>query len=159
MNIFVTVISLTLQLLLVTFSKTREQVFSWGFILILYLVFIILFAAAVYFSISSILVRSYELKKSGITVYRLGKFLQHYRWEEFQTIRVATIKMRVCDYRRCLILSKRLLPYPLTKPNYSWFEKHPFSTLLFEFTPERYVEFREKFPDIKLEWEDANGSE
>ncbi|MGI6014416.1 MAG: hypothetical protein ACOX7K_09105 [Oscillospiraceae bacterium] len=150
-NAIIMLICGILQLLLITIIAIYESGFSGRVFFIFYLIIVILLAVAGYFF--SILNRSYVLKQLGIEVHWIGKFSRYYRWEEFQTIRVVTIKMKTCDYRQCLILSKHLLPYPLVKTSYSWFERHPFSTLLFELTPERYVEFCEKFPNIKLEWE------
>ncbi|MGI6014421.1 MAG: hypothetical protein ACOX7K_09130 [Oscillospiraceae bacterium] len=143
-NAVVSAVFFIAQMILITIVFKK---FYWKFCLIEIAILLI----AEYFY--GILNRAYELDQSGITVYWFGKFSRHYNWEEFESIRVATIKMRVSDYRRCLIFSKHALPKPLVKASYSWFERHPFSTLLFELTPERYEEFCEKFPDIKLEWE------
>lgn len=100
--------------------------------------------------------KKYEIDEKGVTEYWIFGIKRRYEWEDFQVFRIAELKVEPTEYTRYFILSKIELPYPLegATTKATWYQlQHPFTTILIEFTPERYQEFREKFPDIWFQWE------
>ncbi|MGI6014422.1 MAG: hypothetical protein ACOX7K_09135 [Oscillospiraceae bacterium] len=100
--------------------------------------------------------RRYDINAEGITEHWLFGISRRYNWTDFQSVRIIDLKEKPSTYNRYFVFSRRLLPYPVEGATSmtSWYRfRHPFTTMLIEFTPERYEEFCEKFPDIKLEWE------